>query len=245
MTIHMRSVIVLVIVFLIVKSSILCAQDSTKSSIGLTFKPALIFPKFDSLLEISRPEKITRREWIPRIDIRNPFAIDTRTSSYYVPRQVRDELNLIMNRPRESAFMPVLGLAAFLASQIAENVLFISLKTSIDAENILRSRNNTDILELLWEKNPRTADELYLEPPFENEMTCNGLIDSLNVLIENNLIRTRQEKENTFYFPALKRDVFILKIKRFLSDRNTGSEIRISLEELLNKLNTYNLPYRD
>jgi predicted transcriptional regulator len=240
----MRSAIILVIVFLFLKGTTPFAQDSTRSSIGLTFKPAILLPEFDSLLEISSPEEITRKGWIPEIDIKNPFAIDTRSSSYYVPRQVRDELNLIMNRPRESAFMPVLGLAAFLAYQIAENVLLVNLKTSIEAENFVRAKNKTVILEYLWEKSPRTADELFSLPEFRSKLTLNGLIDSINVLHNNKLIRTRQEASELFYYPALNREAFIKKIETILSDSQTDPVIRKSLEELLHKFNTHDIPYQ-
>ncbi len=55
-------------------------------------------------------------DYIPR----NPFELDLRRTSNYVPREVRDELNLIMNRPRDSAFLPILPVA-FIALQLASH----------------------------------------------------------------------------------------------------------------------------
>ena len=55
---------------------------------------------------------------------KNYYKIDYRSSSYYVPRMVKDELSLIMNRPKDKSFVPILGVA-FLAAQLASKYIFV------------------------------------------------------------------------------------------------------------------------
>ena len=74
----------------------------------------------------------------PNFIPKNPFEVDFRRTSGYVPRQVRDELNLIMNRPRDSAFIPILPVA-FIALQLAGQYLLLQLKTEINAEDIKKA----------------------------------------------------------------------------------------------------------
>ena len=55
---------------------------------------------------------------------RNPFGPDTRYGSFYTTRLVRDELNTMMHRPKDNAFVPVLGVA-YIAMQMASKYLLV------------------------------------------------------------------------------------------------------------------------
>jgi hypothetical protein len=78
----------------------------------------------------------------------DPFKLDYRSSSYYIPRIVKDELNLIMNRPKDSAFMPITGIT-FIAAQLASKYIFIQVIIKIISENILNTLDDYGILNLL------------------------------------------------------------------------------------------------
>jgi hypothetical protein len=133
----------------------------------------------------------------------NPFEIDLRYTSNYVPREVRDELNRIMDRPRDGAFIPVLPVA-FLAIQLAGQYLLIRKKTEITSENIEKAQKALPVLELLWIQSPQTLTELYQKERIQNNHTMRELQGLIDLLIENNLVRTRFiDNAETKYYTAL------------------------------------------
>jgi hypothetical protein len=135
-----------------------------------------------------------------------PFKIDFRESSYYVPQVVRDELNMIMNRPRDSAFMPVLGVA-WIAYQLASHTLELQQKSSIDYNKLLSAGPAIPVLYSLWEIKPQTAQQIYRDKRIHPVMTFRQLQEKLEILQQNNLIKSRIiPPDSLFYFPAITRD---------------------------------------
>ena len=158
----------------------------------------------------------------------NPFNRDMRSSSLYVPKTVRDELNLIMNRPRDSAFLPVLPIA-FLALQMASKYLLIQSKTRIRWEDIKQSEEGLPILEHLWKSSPQTTSQLYQHADLSEQYTMRTLQEMLNILIDNKLVRQKVlENEQTQYFPALNKESYkliILEAKKNEAGRSEKSTI--------------------
>jgi hypothetical protein len=149
-------------------------------------------------------------DYIPR----NPFELDLRGTSNYVPRQVRDELNLMMNRPRDSAFLPILPVA-FLALQLASQHLLISKKTEITAQDIKGSEIALPILEHLWAESPQTLTQLFKHEDLANRYTMQQLEKHMFLLIDNKLVKTRKiENAETKYFFALDRRHYLNILKK-------------------------------
>jgi hypothetical protein len=139
----------------------------------------------------------------------NPFTVDVRESSYYVPVRVRDELNLIMNRPRDCAFLPVLGVA-WIAYQLGSRYLELRQKNTIDHTELLQARPALPLLLYLWQKYPQTARELYHQSEIQKSMTFKQLQEKLNLLQQNNLIKSRfYNPDSVQYFPGLLREQMI------------------------------------
>ena len=133
----------------------------------------------------------------------NPFTIELRESSYYVPVRVRDELNLIMNRPRDSAFFPVLGVA-WIAYQLGSKYLEIQRKNIIDHDELIKASQALPLLYLLWQQYPQTAGQLYHRREVQQVMTFKQLQQELNLLQQNNLIKSRfYSPDSVQYFPNL------------------------------------------
>ena len=133
----------------------------------------------------------------------NQWEIDTRNSSYYTPRIVRDELNLIMNRPRETAFVPVLG-AAYIAYQLAANYLIIKSKLVISATDILSCQEELPVLNELWHENPQTCSQLLQKPVLKPKYTYTELRSALARLADRNLVKIKQiENDESQYFPGI------------------------------------------
>ena len=134
---------------------------------------------------------------------RNPFKLDLRGTSNYVPREVRDELNLIMNRPRDNAFLPILPVA-FIALQMASQHLLINKSTEITAEDIQNCQIALPILEQLWEVSPQTISQLYKNPDISERYTMKRLEELVYLLIDNKLVKSRKiENAETKYFYAI------------------------------------------
>ncbi len=153
----------------------------------------------------------------------DPFKMDMRSSSYYVPRMVRDELNLIMNRPRDNSFIPILP-AAFLAMQLASQYLFVQRKTEITTQDIINAQEGIPVLHELWKKNPQTISELYEISALQQEYTMSELQRLLNVLVDNKLVRRKLiEKSETQYFYALEKKQYDFLIDKEKSENFSES----------------------
>ena len=162
----------------------------------------------------------------------NPFKIDLRHTSNYVPREVRDELNLMKNRPRDSAFLPILPVA-FLALQLASQYLLINKKTEITAENIQNCKPALPVLELLWQESPQTLTQIYKNQELSDRFTMKELQSLIIILIDNKLIRTRKiENAETKYFSAINRRHYndVLSLQKAKKDASLRQE-RLLIKE--------------
>jgi len=145
---------------------------------------------------------------------KGPFKLDVRGSSYYVPRMVRDELNLIMNRPRDNAFVPILP-AAFLALQLASKYLLIQMKTEISWKNVENCREAIPVLEELWKIDPQTISELYKREKIKDNYTMIELQRLIGILIDNKVVKRKLiEKSETQYFYALEKKKYFKLVER-------------------------------
>jgi hypothetical protein len=135
----------------------------------------------------------------------DPFKMDMRGSSYYVPQTVRDELNLIMNRPKDSAFIPILP-AAFLALQLASKYLLVRKKTEITPQDVMSAQEGYPILEELWKRNPQTLSELYKTTKLRDNYTMLELQRLVGILVDNKLVKRKLiEGGETQYFYSLEK----------------------------------------
>jgi hypothetical protein len=155
----------------------------------------------------------------PNIIPKDPFKLDMRGSSYYVPRMVRDELNLMMNRPRENAFVPILPVA-FLALQLASQYLLIQLKTEITPQDIENCQEGLPILKELWKNNPQTMSELYQHKFLNDNYTMLELKRMIDILIDNKLVKRKLiENSETQYFYAIGKDQYFRLIEKGKVDK--------------------------
>jgi len=154
----------------------------------------------------------------------NPFELDLRQTSNYVPGMVRDQLNRIMDRPRDSAFLPILPVA-FLALQLASKYLLIQQKTEITVENIISAEEAIPLLKILWVQSPQTLTEMYEKVKIRDNHTMRDVERLVNLLIENNLVRTRIiENAGTKYYAALQEAEYLeLKKKAEVQGREKQS----------------------
>jgi hypothetical protein len=168
----------------------------------------------------------------------DPFKIDRRGSSYYVPGTVRDELNLIMNRPRDSAFIPVLP-AAFLALQLAGQYLLVQQKTEITAEDVHNARDGLPVLVELWKQNPQTLSELYKTRHLKDNYTMLELQRLVDLLMDNKLVRRKLiEKSETQYFYAIDKIKYDLLVEQLKTEQPVSpSKIKSSSIDFKNPNN--------
>ena len=164
---------------------------------------------------------------------KDPFKLDYRSSSYYVPKMVKDELNLMMNRPKDSAFMPILGVA-FIAAQLASKYILVQDKIKILAVNILNTLDDYAILEALWENNPQTASQLYEDPFFKKAHTLGTLKEKIELLIDNKLIKQKDiEKKEMLFFPAVSKIEYERLLKITLSENSIDESVRKKIQKII------------
>lgn len=170
---------------------------------------------------------------------KDPFKIDYRSGSYYVPRMVKDELNLIMNRPRDNSFIPILGVA-FIAAQMASKYLFFQDKLKISAENLLSSLNDYEILNSLWGKNPQTVSELYANPKICVQCSRRKLETRIMHLIDNKLLKQKkiQDREMQF-FPAISKPEYKELLQQASGDTSISEQGKNKIKLILTNKITY------
>jgi hypothetical protein len=162
----------------------------------------------------------------------NPFTIDYRESSCYVPVMVRDELNLIMNRPKDSAFVPILGVA-WIAYQLASRYLEIRQKNIIDHQQLLKAHSAMPVLFCLWQIYPQTAGQLYHNTSIQSIMTFKQLQEKLHLLQENNLIKSRfYSPDSIQYFPNLLRIQVVSILETAMADPQLSAGEKTEIQSL-------------
>jgi len=163
------------------------------------------------------------------------FDLDYRSSSYYVPRMVKDELNLIMNRPKDSALMPIMGVA-YIAAQLASKYIFVQEKLKISTENVLNSIEGYEILKTLWKKSPQTSSQLYKFHVLQENFSLNELNMSINNLIDNKLIKQKNvEDKEMLFFPAISISEYEQILQRVLADTLISKSNKMKIKMMTGK----------
>ncbi len=197
------------------------ADTTTPFTIAPNILPLRDWKKFSfQKLNVGYPDtKLSMKDFYsPPVISDNPFFIDMRENSFYTPRFVTDELNLIMNRPRDNAFVPILGVA-YLAWQLAQKHLLISEKTAITPLDILQVPEGLPVLGLLWDHSPQKTEELYKDSTLSTNYTMMTLEDLLSKMGDNKLVRQKTiDNDQTVYYPALNRDNYADLLERGAAD---------------------------
>jgi len=220
-------ILILLIIFFC--NTLIYAQflNQNSDSIIFSLQPAILplkdWHKFEMEkleLEYSKIEH-EHLKFLPKpsdIIPKNPFDLDFRSSSYYVPRTVRDELNLIMNRPKEGCFVPIFTVA-LLAVQLAQKYVFIFPMIEINGNNVLNSYQNFPIILELWRESPQTLPQLYTKDSLNNTMTVKELQNKLELLSDNKLIKIKIIPNGEIqYFPGLTRFEMHTLLEKCMAD---------------------------
>ena len=216
------------------------AQDSLKTSDLFSIKPKLLVPQSRSeiqLQNINLEYKFVplnnNYHYTPDHLTSNPFGMDTRSSSFYTPRFIRDELNVMMSRPKDHAFVPVLGVA-FIAAQMIGKYLLVERELQINPENILKCHKQIPILEELWQNNPQTCNQLYKIEYFNQAYTFKDLEININVLVDEKLVKVKRlENDELQYFPAINKSKLQFTLKEGRKDSLRTSVTIFQIDSLL------------
>jgi len=166
---------------------------------------------------------------------KDPFKLDYRSGSYYVPRMVKDELNLMMNRPKDNSFVPILGVA-FIAAQLASKYIFVQDKLKISANNVINSIDDYEILKFLWIKNPQTSSHLYEKSVLHEKYTMNELNIKINNLIDNKLVKQKNlEDQELQFFPAIKKSEYKQLLQQVSADTSVNESVRTRIQAIIKK----------
>ena len=224
------SIILSLLLFNTLYSQDTLATNKTLDSLDL-FKIDTLNLKLTYPLEKQLPKDILN---IPAP--KSQLDVDTRTGSYYTPRNVQDKMDQIMNRPRRDSFVPILGLAAFAVSVALKQVEAAKLFEP-KAEDYLLQEKEFLVLEKLWQKSPSKIDDLYLKTNLKEKNTVSELQKTITALSDKNLIKTRSDGNNVvLFFPAQKLD-YVKKMINTATFENEKSESEINqLKSLLKQL---------
>ncbi len=192
------------------QSGLFSPNDSLQAVTGLQWKYAPLLHVQDSVgihFQAIAPHASERK--LPFYDPKavmpaNPLMLDYRSGSYYVPRQVTNQLAQIMNRPSPDAFAPILAVA-YLSARLALHALQIKKMVAIDTSAYLVEPETFRILQQLWKHSPQTAAQLFRHPELHASRTFTMLQADLNRLLDAKLVKIkRQEQAPPLYFPAQK-----------------------------------------
>ena len=205
-----------ILLYWILLTSIVVAQSSGQDSSHIndifSIQPKYLLPQSRSDIQYqnfnvyyNRQVPKNRYNYTPDHLHQNPFGPDIRYSSFYTTRLVSDELNTMMHRPKDNAFVPVLGVA-YIAMQMVSKYLLVKSELRIKPENILNCDSQLPIIEALWSDSPQTCKELYQLEHFNQKYTYKELESDINILVDQNLVKVKRlENEEIQYFPALDR----------------------------------------
>ena len=169
----------------------------------------------------------------------NPFYLDYRGGSYYVPRQVNNRIAQMMNRPSPDSFVPVFAIA-MLAAKVALHYVNIEHKIRIEASDYLVQEKSFPLLQALWVRSPQTAFELYELNEVNENRTFVQTESELQVLVDQKLIKSKtQEEAPTLYFVAQSRETVLELLTAALTqdshsetEKNTFHRLIILLNDL-------------
>ena len=197
------------------------ADSIKKLSMRLDFNPARAHSNFYS------PENVLPAK---------SYQLDTRSSSYYVPRNVGDKLTDIMNRPRDTAFVPVLG-AAFLAAQLAANYLWIEKKIELNKKDLIVALENFEVLNEILIRQHINLEQLYKIESINSRMTASILQAKLEILTDSKLLHPKKSDDKHIeYYAAFSSGQISQAIDRALAQADADSLTIAQLKQLQLKL---------
>ena len=166
----------------------------------------------------------------------NSLFLDYRSGSYYVPRQVNDQIAHIMNRPSADSFVPILAVA-YLAARIALQAVQIKKMIRIKPEDYLMPAERFAVLLALWKHSPQTAIELYRQPELQHKRTFKLLENELAQLVDSKLVKIKkQEKAPTLYFASQKEEIARKMLLRAVADETWTENKKNEAKELLTRM---------
>jgi len=151
----------------------------------------------------------------------NPFKVDYREGSYYIPKSVHREIEL--GKGRDPGIVPIPYMqAALLAYQALDKFILTPLteqeKNSLD--NLLQAESRLPILQALWTKGSQSLAELYNLKQVREKHTVLELKRELAAMIEADLLLTIGVKDNIKYKARLSRRQMLELLTRYLADED-------------------------
>jgi hypothetical protein len=167
----------------------------------------------------------------------NPFVFDNRSNSYYVPRQIRDELNHMMNRPKTADSMVPILAVPMIAAQIAANYIWVREKSKIKSSNLLQSANEMALLQILWQKSPLTITQIQQEKYLSEDLPYKDLQKRMQILVDNKLAKIKHiENSESQYFPACSSQELAEILRAILREETFPSQENETLLAILRSL---------
>ena len=178
-------------------------------------------------IELEAPSSFNKKAvyFNPRAQLpQNSLLLDTRGSSYYVPRQVGDQLAHIMNRPSSNEVAPVF-MAAALAVSIAMQYIDMGNELKLKADDYLIDTTYFPILKALYSQSSQTAFQLYENADIKRERTVVLLQKELSTLVDLNLVKVKtQEKAPPLYFAAQEKETVYQLLSEALKREELSNE---------------------
>jgi hypothetical protein len=167
----------------------------------------------------------------------NPFIFDNRSSSYYVPRSIRDELNHMMNRPKTADDMVSLWAVPIIAAKLAAQYIIVRQKSKIKKSDILNGAEDIKLIELLWQKWPLTINQINEKISGPDVTQYAHMEKRMQVLVDNKLVKMRKiEKSETRYYPAKTKEELAEIVRTILNEEVLSSEEKVTLLSLMQYL---------
>ncbi len=169
----------------------------------------------------------------------NLLFLDSRGSSYYVPRQVSNRIAHIMNRPTANEVVPLFAVAA-LAAKLALQHVTIENIIRIDARDYILDEKYFPIMLAAWEHSPQKAPDLYKLRSINTNRSYEMLVEDLNYLVDRKLLKIKvQEKGPAFYYVAQTKQEAKQSISEAIANNSFTERQRQKLEKLLELLDLF------
>ncbi len=149
----------------------------------------------------------------------DPFKIDYREGSYYIPESVHREIELGKGRDPGTIPIPYMQ-AALLAYQVLDKFIITPLteqeKNNLD--HLLQAETRLPILQALWTKGSRSLAELYSLKQVRAKHSVLELKRELAAMIEADLLSVSGVNDDIKYKAWLSRRQMLELLTRYLAD---------------------------
>lgn len=168
----------------------------------------------------------------------NPFEVDTRGSSYYVPREIHRQIELGKGRDPDTVPIPYMY-AAYLAFRALDAYVLTPLSQGEkqQVEDYLNAEKDFTLLRALWNSGGKSMADLYKMKEIHKSRSAMELKQALARLVINDLLAIRISGSSEIYYPVFSRKKVIDLFDRFLADQNNNDpdqrETAIRLHQLL------------